>query len=61
MSKGEDILEGLAVESLITVDVPDHEVYISFNSDNDALMFEEWLFLQGFPSFAEFVDGIEGE
>lgn len=40
-------------------DVPDHEVLISFNNDDDAYLFVEW-FEKNSESFQSFVDERQG-
>jgi hypothetical protein len=36
--------------------VGDHEVFLSFNADSDAELFNEWLFMHGWSIFKEWRD-----
>ena len=42
-------------------DVADHEVYMSFRNDSDALAFHEWWADQGAVLFAEYLKTWPGE
>lgn len=40
----------------LTIDVPEHQVVISFNDDSDADGFYEWWGIAGFEAFGEWID-----
>lgn len=49
---------GLVVETqmIIRRNVPDHQVLIVFDDDEDAYAFRDWLFNKGFKKFAKQTD-----
>lgn len=41
-------------ETLPQKSVADHEVFLSFNSDDEGLAFRDWLFDEGYALFREY-------
>lgn len=37
-------------------DIADHEVFLSFNGDSDAILFREWFAVKGWPAFKKWAE-----
>lgn len=46
------------IDTDIRVDIPEHQVLLSFNNDEDAVNFNEWWNRRGLEAFAEYMENL---
>jgi hypothetical protein len=49
-------ISGRGVLSM-SYDLAEHELFLSFNDDDQAIVFEEWLYETGLDKFAKYYEG----
>lgn len=54
MAKNETVAP--AISQTMQISVPEHEVLLSFNSDEDAILFSDWWNFKGWTQFKKWAD-----